>query len=230
MQLLHTTAAATQLAQLSRSVRTKDRHSTACIRRQVCAVAWQKARLAVSVAFRGCCKATSPRFDPCADVVEPFRQGNIDLTGRGVAILWDFDNLRPPGGSQAAVLAAHRLQVGADPSVDSGGSALFSASAADDTASTQDDATPSRCVVPQAAVLERGGHAVSAIACANAVTLERCPGLAEALRARGVQVVPVTATKCAWPSHSQLSAFWLMSNGRTWVTHIDSRCPCSALS
>ena len=40
-------------------------------------------------------------------------QGELDLSARYVAILWDFDNLRPPGGARVAAHTAHLLQVGA---------------------------------------------------------------------------------------------------------------------
>ena len=38
-------------------------------------------------------------------------QGRLDCSGRDVALLWDFDNLRPPGGPVGAVAAARALQV-----------------------------------------------------------------------------------------------------------------------
>ncbi len=38
-------------------------------------------------------------------------QGELDLSGRNVALLWDFDNIRPPGGARAAAHTVHLLQV-----------------------------------------------------------------------------------------------------------------------
>lgn len=38
-------------------------------------------------------------------------QVTLDLSGRSITILWDLDNVRPPGGSAAATLAAVRMKV-----------------------------------------------------------------------------------------------------------------------
>ena len=58
---------------------------------------------------------TAPAHIPQHDQYCRLLQGELDLSGRNVALLWDFDNLRPPGGARAAAHAVHLLQVRQSP-------------------------------------------------------------------------------------------------------------------
>ena len=75
----------------------------ACVRGRASAATWQQA-CGTPSAYQVCLRTASiPTRLPL--------QGELELSGRNVALLWDFDNIRPPGGARAAAHAVHLLQV-----------------------------------------------------------------------------------------------------------------------